>query len=83
MLKQDNQMLRLKLVSPAKRIIRIDFEFFLFESLCYCCVALEDLAEASTSFTKSDNKPRAKRLKARKAEEKQQQRPIYPIRCCK
>ncbi|CAH8266420.1 unnamed protein product [Arabidopsis lyrata] len=35
--------------------------------------SLEDLAEASTSFTKSDNKPRAKRLKARKAEEKQQQ----------
>ncbi|KAG7558405.1 hypothetical protein ISN45_Aa05g000670 [Arabidopsis thaliana x Arabidopsis arenosa] len=47
--------------------------------------SLEDLAEASTSFTKPYNKPRAKRSKARKAKEKQeqqqQQRPIYPIRC--
>lgn len=40
----------------------------------------EDLAEASTSFTEPDNKPRARRSKARKAKE---QRPISPIRCCK
>lgn len=39
----------------------------------------EDLAEASTSFTESDNKPRARQSKARKAKE---QRPISPIRCC-
>jgi len=46
---------------------------------CYCCVAFEDLAEASTSFTKPDNKPRAKRSKGKN---KQKQHPISPIHSC-
>ncbi|VYS51734.1 unnamed protein product [Arabidopsis thaliana] len=38
--------------------------------------SFEDLAEASTSFTKPDNKPRAKRSKGKN---KQKQHPISPI----